>query len=356
MNIEVKENITLSQYTTLQLGGAAKYFCTCSSVEELKEVFEFARKKNLRSHILGGGSNTIFSDNGFEGIVIKIELKGISFVEDGNDILVTVKAGEDWEKFVKLCVEKGYAGIECLSGIPGSVGATPIQNVGAYGQEVKDTIESVKVLERKTLNITAFTNSDCQFSYRQSRFKSQDAGKYIVTEVTFRLKKNGRPTINYPEVKKTIEALIPLASLADGKESLEAVRNVVLSLRKKKSMVIDPNDANTKSVGSFFMNPMIDNDQLSVISNHWKKFGDGSEIPIFTVEDKKKIPAAWLIEKSEFKKGYAKNGVGISENHTLALVNRGGTTNALLSLAKEIQDGVEKKFGIHLELEPIIVA
>ncbi len=355
MNIEISEHISLAEFTTLHLGGAAKYFCTCTSVGEIQEAFEFARQKDLRTHILAGGSNTVFSDSSFDGLVVKIDVKGISFVDDGNDVLVTVKAGEEWEKFVAMCVERGYAGIECLSGIPGSVGATPIQNVGAYGQEVKDTIEKVAAIDRSTFKETSFLNSDCQFSYRLSRFKSRDAHKYIITEVTFRLKKNGRPTINYPEVKKMVEASVPLSSLADGRESLEAVRNVVLSLRKKKSMVIDPNDPNTKSVGSFFMNPVVDGNQLSVIRNRWNEIGDGTVMPTFASGGKTKIPAAWLIEKSGFKKGYTKDGVGISSNHTLALVNRGGTTAALLALAKEIGDGVEKKFGIRLEREPVVV-
>lgn len=353
--VTILENISLSPYTTLQLGGAAKYFCNCTSAEEIKEALEFAKKENLRTHILAGGSNTIFSDDGFDGLVVKVGLTGISFFDDEKDVLAVVKAGEEWEHFVATCVEKGYAGVECLSGIPGSVGATPIQNVGAYGQEVNDTIEEVTALETLTLKEKIFRNEECGFSYRQSRFKLQDSGKYIITEVTFRLKKNGRPTINYPEVKKIIEASVPLSSLADGRESLEAVRKVVLSLRKKKSMVIDPLDPNTKSVGSFFMNPVVSRSQYLVISNQWKKIGDGSEIPTFQFENKLKIPAAWLIEKSGFQKGYTNNNVGISERHTLALVNRGGTTSALLSLAKEIQDGVEKKFGIHLELEPVIV-
>ncbi|MEW5799216.1 MAG: UDP-N-acetylmuramate dehydrogenase [Bacteroidota bacterium] len=353
--MKILEHIPLAPYTTLGLGGTAKYFCVCSSVEEILESLEFARNKNLRAHILSGGSNTVFSDSGFDGIVVKVDVKGISFVDDGDDVLVSVKAGEDWEKFVAMCVEKGYAGIECLSGIPGSVGATPIQNVGAYGQEVKDTIEKVSSIDCSTFQEISFSNLDCQFSYRQSRFKSRDAGKYIITEVTFRLKKNGHPTINYPEVRKIVEDSVPLSSLTDGRESLEAVRSVVLSLRKKKSMVIDPNDPDTKSVGSFFMNPIVDDTQLLLLRHRWNEIGDGTTVPTFASGEKTKIPAAWLIEKSGFKKGYTKNGVGISSNHTLALVNRGGTTAALLALAKEIRDGVEKKFGIRLEQEPVVV-
>ncbi len=351
----IQENIRLADYTTLRLGGVAKYFCSCSSMEELKESLQFAKGKNLRAHILGGGSNTIFADKGFDGLVVKIDLRGVSFVDNGNDILVTAKAGEDWESFVKMCVEKGFAGIECLSGIPGSVGATPIQNVGAYGQEVKDTIESVIVLNRSTLEMRSLRNAECGFGYRQSRFKQQDKDTFIVTEVTFRLNKNSRPTINYPEVKKIVEASVPIASLADGKESLEAVRNIVLSLRKKKSMVIDANDPNTRSVGSFFLNPIVSNEQLTMVNEQWRKIGGTAEVPTFPFENKKKIPAAWLIERSGFKKGYAKNGVGISNNHPLALVNYNGTTKALLALAEEIRDGVEKMFGIRLELEANVI-
>jgi UDP-N-acetylmuramate dehydrogenase len=353
--LKIQQNIILSQYTTLQLGGEAKLFCECTSIEEIKGALHFAKVNNHRLQILGGGSNTIFSDDGFDGVVLKVNYNGISYAEDGNDILVTANAGVDWEKFTATCVEKGYAGVECLSGIPGLAGAVPIQNVGAYGQEVKDTIEHVSVVERDTMKEKIFTNAECRFSYRQSRFKSDDAGKFVVTGVTFRLRKNGRPTINYPEVKKIIDSHIDLPSLADGRESLNAVRNIVLSLRKKKSMVIDPNDPNTKSVGSFFMNPVVDNNRLLDIRNRWNEIGDGTLMPVFSSEEKTKIPAAWLIEKSGFKKGYMMNGSGISENHTLALVNRGGTTTSLLMLAEEIRNGVEQRFGVKLEYEANLI-
>ncbi len=354
--LSIKEHIELRPYTTLNLGGPADFFCECTSVYELQDALRFAAGREVRAHILGGGSNTIFSDAGYQGCVLKIGMKGIAFVEDGNDILVTAHAGEDWESFVRTTVEKGFSGLECLSGIPGSVGATPIQNVGAYGQEVKDTIESVKVLERTTLNEITFLNADCHFSYRTSRFKTTDAGKYIVTAVTFRLKKNGRPTIHYPEVKKIIDASVDLSSLADGRDSLTAVRDIVIGLRKKKSMVIDPNDPNTRSVGSFFLNPIVDAAVLQRVGDVWSKIGDGSPVPTFPFEEKKKIPAAWLIEKAGFKKGTKKNGVGISENHTLALVNYHGTVEALLQLATEIQAGVESVFGVQLELEANVIS
>jgi UDP-N-acetylmuramate dehydrogenase len=353
--IAVQHNIPLHEFTTIRLGGAAAYFCRCTSVEELKEALTYARRKHLPVHVLAGGSNTIFSDIGYAGLVIKMDMKGISITDDGNSIIAMVSAGEQWDTFVKKMVADGYAGMECLSGIPGSVGATPIQNVGAYGQEVKDTILSVTVLDAATMQEYVLNNSECGFSYRTSRFKTVDAGKYIVTGVTFRLKKNGRPTIHYPEVKKIIDASIDLAALADGEPSLSAVRSIVLSLRAKKSMVIDPNDSNTRSVGSFFLNPIVENVTLERIRKIWETIGDASPVPVFPFEGKQKVPAAWLIERSGFAKGYRKNGVGISEHHTLALVNYNGTTAALMALAEEIQNGVQNVFGLKLELEANVI-
>lgn len=354
--ISFQEKVSLKEYTTIHLGGTAKYFCRCQSVDDLIEALTRAKSKNLRVHVLGGGSNTIFADEGFDGIIIKVDLKGIHFEDAGSDVLIRAGAGEDWDALAKIAVEKGYSGIECLSGIPGSVGATPIQNVGAYGQEVKDTIQSVTVLDRESLQQKEFSSAECGFSYRTSRFKTLDAGKFIITEVVYRLTKNGRPTIQYPEVKKIIDASTNIAAQADGTESLQTVRSLILSLRRKKSMVIDPSDINTRSVGSFFLNPIVDEQMLTQINRIWKTIGDHSTVPTFPFGDKQKIPAAWLIEKSGFHKGYKKNGVGISENHTLALVNINGTTKTLLELAKEIQEGVQKTFQIRLELEANVIS
>jgi len=353
--MKLQENITLSDYTTIRLGGTAKYFCSCASEAELSEALEHARSNALRVHILGGGSNTIFSDNGFDGLIIKVDVKGISIEHENENVNVSVQGGEDWDSFVAYCVEHGYAGIECLSGIPGSVGATPIQNVGAYGQEVKDSIVRLRLLDRSTLRKIELSNAECGFSYRNSRFKQRDAGKYIVTETTFRLKKNGRPALQYPELKKALEAAAPVSSLGEGRESLSLVRNVVISLRRKKSMVIDPADPNTRSVGSFFMNPVVTRSEFERISDRWKADGDGTVIPSFDAGEKLKVPAAWLIERSGFSKGMTKNGVGISDHHSLALVNRGGTAAALMALAEEIRIRVERRFSLRLEMEPVIV-
>lgn len=353
--MNLQEHKKLSEYTTMRLGGPARYFTSCATVAELCEALEYAKTHRYPVHILGGGSNTIFPDNGFHGLVVKIDFKGITIADDGAFVIVTANAGEEWDSFVKSMVSQGHAGIECLAGIPGLVGATPIQNVGAYGQEVKETILRVRVLDRSTLNEFELTNAGCEFDYRQSRFKKQDADKYIITAVTYRLQKNGRPTVNYPEVRKIVESAIPLAKLADGAESLEAVRNVVLSLRRKKSMVIDPDDPNTRSAGSFFMNPVVSVDHYNSIVERWNREGDGSSMPVYDVGGKVKISAAWLIEKSGFSKGYTKNGAGISDRHTLALVNRGGTADALLVLAHEIQEKVEQVFSVRLAPEPVIV-
>ncbi|KAB2924088.1 MAG: UDP-N-acetylmuramate dehydrogenase [Bacteroidetes bacterium] len=351
----IRENIRLAEYTTIRLGGPARWFCSCATTDELREALKFAASKRMRAHLLAGGSNTVFADAGFDGLVMKADMQGVEFTDDGEHVLASVQAGEEWEPFTRTAVEKGFAGVECLSGIPGSVGAVPVQNVGAYGQEVKDTIVSVTALDRTTLDTVTFSNDECRFGYRHSRFKAEDAGRYIVTSVLFRLKKNGRPVIGYPEVRKAVEAAVPLATLADGRESLTAVRNIVLALRRKKSMVIDPSDPNTRSVGSFFMNPVVTDEQLWSMKERWKSIGDGTEMPLFASEGRTKVPAAWLIERSGFAKGYTKDRVGISENHTLALVNRGGTTASLVALAEEIRDGVFRTFGVRLEPEANII-
>jgi len=346
--INILENIPLHEYTSIKLGGNAKYFCECKSEKELIECLDYAKEKNLKIHFLGGGSNTIFSDNGFDGLVIKIGIKGISIHNDFKvNVIVKAGAGEDWDALVKYCVENKYAGVECLSGIPGSVGATPIQNVGAYGQEVKDTIIFVKAIDRTTYKPVMFANEDCLFGYRSSRFKTIDNEKYIVTEVLFKLRKDGKPEIKYPELEKQIKKKF------DNELTLSDVRNAVLELRKKKSMVVDDADPDSVSCGSFFVNPVVTEKFYEEVC--LKAGIEKDVIPHFKTESGFKLSAAWLIENSGFEKGYSKNGVGISSKHSLALVNRGGTTEELLKLAEEIQSKVFDKFRVVLVKEPVIV-
>ena len=354
--LSIQTDILVSPFTTINLGGRAKYFAECKTLDNIHEAVNFARQRHLKLQVLGGGSNIIFSDNGFDGLLVRIMLKGISFSEESGATVVTSAAGEAWDLLVQQCVERGLGGIECLSGIPGLVGATPIQNVGAYGQEVQETVVSVKAIDRNTLATIEFSTNDCLFGYRQSRFKSGDADRYIITEVTFRLQNHGRPEIRYEELRTFIASSTRLKDLPDGQPALAAVREAVIALRKRKSMLVDPTDLNSRSVGSFFTNPILSREAFAIVEQHWKSMGGDGAVPGFPSGDKIKTSAAWLVEKTGFVKGYVSGGVGISRNHTLALVNYNGTALELLTLAGRIQRVVHERFGVALEREPVVVA
>ncbi|MCY3788978.1 MAG: UDP-N-acetylmuramate dehydrogenase [Gemmatimonadetes bacterium] len=332
----LRENVPLAPFTTMVLGGPARYLAECTSLDEMRTCLEWAEAEGLSVQVLGGGSNVLFADAGYSGLVLKVGLSGVVF----NGATVEVGAGEDWDEFVQCCVERGLAGVECLSGIPGSVGATPIQNVGAYGQEVKDTIVEVRALDRQTLEEIAFAPAECGFAYRQSRFKGADRDRFIVTSVTYRLDASGQPQIRYPELRRHVQ---------DDRPTLATVRDAVLVLRRSKSMVIDPQDPNSRSVGSFFLNPVIDAEAFDALKDRYPN------VPSFPDSAGVKVPAAWLVEQAGFHKGLQRGGAGISERHALALVNRGGTTREVLALAGEIREGVEQTFGIRLEREPVLV-
>jgi UDP-N-acetylmuramate dehydrogenase len=293
--------------------------------------------------VLGGGSNLVVADEGFAGTVIELATRGIvPDVEDGascGGVLVTVAAGESWDDLVATAVEREWVGIEALSGIPGSVGATPIQNVGAYGQEVSETIASVRVWDRKLRGVRTFANADCGFGYRTSRFKA-DPGRHVVLSVTFQLRQGslGGP-VSYAELARTLGVAVgERAPLTD-------VRRAVLALRAGKGMVLDPDDHDTWSAGSFFTNPIVPADAVPDGAPAWPQ-------PDGTV----KTSAAWLIEHAGFAKGYGNERAALSTKHPLALTNRGGATTAdLLRLALEVRDGVELAFGIRLVNEPVLV-
>ncbi len=354
---DFRTGVSLAQYTTIGLGGKARLFVSCRTDDEIRAAIEYGEREGLRVEILGGGSNLIFPDEGFDGLVIKIDSRGIRFENEGEYVKAYASAGEAWDFFVKWCVENGLSGVECLSGIPGSVGATPIQNVGAYGQEVKDTIVSVKALNRNSLQSIDLSRGRCEFGYRQSRFKGKDKDKFVITEVCYKLRNSDEPSIKYDELRDYIE-LNYKAGEAGNQErrdvNLQAVRDAVLAIRKRKSMLIDPADPNSKSVGSFFVNPILSEVELSnfkerLVSNGIKR------APSYKGPEGTKISAAWLVENSGFEKGYKRNGVGISSNHSLALVNYSGSTKELLALASDIQDAVYKKFGILLLKEAVVV-
>lgn len=334
----------LAPLTTLGIGGPARYFFRACSEEQAAAAFDLAGRKGLDVFVLGGGSNIVVSDKGFDGLVIQIAIQGIETHSIEDSALTTAGAGEDWDRFVAFCVANGLAGIECLSGIPGFVGGTPVQNVGAYGQEISETIQIVRCLDRESGEIVQLSNRQCGFAYRTSIFNSTHRERYVVLSVTYRLVPGGPPRIAYRDL---IESLPPAeASLAD-------VRNAVLKVRAAKSMVIDPLDPNSRSAGSFFKNPVVSRAAFEDV----ERYSGASDLPYFEIGlDEIKIPAAWLIENAGFRKGFRLGNVSISTNHSLALVNRGGAAaSELIELKNMIQFAVNERFGIALKPEPVFV-
>jgi UDP-N-acetylmuramate dehydrogenase len=342
--MEILEHIPLAPYTTLGVGGPAKYFSVALNAEELVELFSWSSANVKHVFILGGGSNLLVSDAGFDGLVIKIDIQGVEFDHYESGVLITAGAGEDWDHFVSRCVDRDLAGLECLSGIPGTVGGTPVQNVGAYGQEVSESIVSVRCFDRATGALVELSNGECGFEYRKSIFNTSDRERYVVLSVVYRLVPGGDPKIAYKDLQQKFEGRVP---------SLKEARETVISIRRGKSMVIDPADPNSRSAGSFFKNPIV---SPSVVDAIAEELGL-DRIPQFAAgDDNVKIPAAWLIEQSGFKKGYALGNAGISDNHSLAIINRGSATSAeIVALKDLIQKTVRDKFGISLQPEPIFV-
>jgi UDP-N-acetylmuramate dehydrogenase len=338
--LSVQQNVPLAPLTTLQVGGPARYFLRAEVEDDAIRAFDFARENDLSVFVLGGGSNILVSDKGFDGLVLQIAMKGIG--RDGDDVL-TVSAGEDWDSFVSYCVSENIAGIECLSGIPGTVGGTPVQNVGAYGQEVSETIAGVRCYDRVTGKIVVLSSEECGFSYRMSVFNTSERDRYIVLSVTYRLTPNGEPKVAYKDL---------VDHFAGRNPTLAETRDAVLSIRRSKSMVIDPDDTNRRSAGSFFKNPIVDRSKYDEIAQ-----GATDPVPHFAAGDSSvKIPAAWLIEHAGFHKGYVFGNAGISTNHTLAIINRGGATAAeVIALKNTIQTAVATKFAIDLVPEPVFI-
>ena len=336
----------LSDYTTLGLGGPARRFVRAVTEEDLIEAVRAADAGGEPLLVLGGGSNLVVADQGFDGTVVQVATAGVRRGPEPG--LVTVAAGEDWDAVVAGTVAAGLSGLECLSGIPGQAGATPIQNVGAYGQEVADTITAVRTYDRVTKEIDIFPNDRCGFGYRTSVFKRDDARRHIVLSVTFRLagQSAGLP-VRYAELASAL-------GVAPGDQVASTqVRSAVIELRRRKGMVIDSADPDTRSAGSFFVNPVLDGAALAAV-----QAAAGTPVPCFDAGDGLvKVPAAWLIERAGFGKGYSLgDGARISSKHTLALVNSGSATTAgLLALARRIRDGVRDVFGVSLTPEPVLV-
>jgi len=390
-----RERVPLAPYTTLRLGGPARRLAEAVTEAGVVAAVRAADAAGEPLLVLGGGSNLVIADEGFPGTVVRVATSGARASAHGQQragngeetVELTVAAGEDWDTVVAGCVADGLAGLECLSGIPGRAGATPIQNVGAYGQEVAERISSVRVYDRERGGVTELAGSDCGFGYRTSAFKRSIqkpsggpgaatgpagpvTGRFVVLEVRFRLVRDRLSMpVRYAELGRA------LGTGEGGRAPLADVRAAVLELRRGKGMVLDPDDPDTRSVGSFFVNPVLDPERYAAFERAARaKVGAGVRIPHYpagksTGEDGRagdelvKVSAAWLIEQAGFGKGYpgtagraGGNGARISSKHTLALVNPGtATTASLLALAREVRQGVHEAFGVDLTIEPVLV-
>lgn len=341
---EILRDVPLARFTTLGLGGKARYFVPCGSRSDFLYGLQFARSRHLPVFLLGGGSNSIVADEGFDGVVLHVKTKGIAWKEHPGGATVIAESGEEWDTFVLECIQHRCVGIECLSGIPGTVGATPIQNVGAYGQEVSRSIVFVETLSLDSFEPITFTKDDCAFGYRTSIFKKEEAGRALVLAVGFQFRTNGNLDLHYGELARLLAATIP------GDPTIEDVRRTVLMLRKQKSMLIDPADPDSRSAGSFFLNPIVTPDQATKLQTTWP------ELPVFPASTGVKLSAAWLVEHAGYPRGYRFGGAAVSDKHALALVNKGTTTQELLTLASNIEDAVRAKFEVFLSREPVFIS
>jgi len=350
--LEIQQNIPLAPLTTLELGGSAHHLVEATDVESAIDGVRWARSQKQPLAVLGGGSNVVVADRGWPGLVLRAAMRGIELERGVHQTRMVVAAGEPWDELVEMTIAEDLAGLECLSGIPGWVGATPIQNVGAYGQEVAETIASVRVLDLDTLVVRELESKDCGFAYRSSVFR-RNPGKFLVLAVTFRLQSGGRPIVRYRELARSLQVEGATPSLRD-------VRGAVLDLRRSKSMVLDSADPNRRSAGSFFLNPVLNVDAAKALQERARAEGAlaaDETLPGFDDgEGRIKVPAAWLVERAGFAKGTRRGCVGLSSRHALALVHHGGGTAAeLVALAGEIRVEVRERFGVLLEPEPFFL-
>jgi len=344
--MQVSEHIPLAPYTTFGIGGPARWFIEASTEDDLLHAVRFAREQDVPLFVLGGGSNLLVSDAGFNGVVLHIALKGIEQDSCGNTTRFSVAAGEDWDAFVSRAVNQNCGGIECLAGIPGSVGGTPVQNVGAYGQEIAETILMVRVLDLQTLCFVQLSAAECGFAYRRSIFNDSQRGRYIVTRANYELRNDAPAALFYEDLKRYFHD-------ASSSPSLFEVSSAVREIRHGKGMLIVPGDSDCRSAGSFFKNPVISSAHFEQIASK----SDGAIVPHYPAANgQMKIPAAWLLDRAGFHKGYAMGRAGISSKHTLALINRGGASAAeIATLRDTIVAKIAEKFAIHLEPEPVWV-
>lgn len=348
--MKLQENIPLAPLTTLHVGGPARYFVEGGSEADVNEAISWAAQHRLPLFVLGGGSNLVVADEGWPGLVLKVALPGVRQECQGDNTVFHVGAGENWDEFVAHTVSIGCAGLECLSGIPGTVGGTPVQNVGAYGQEVSQTITTVRLLEIATGKIRELSNAECGFRYRTSIFNTSERDCYIVLEAGYRLKQNGQPSLEYADLKQFFAE-------AGRPPTLQQVREAVRKIRQSKAMLLVAGDEDCQSAGSFFKNPVITEADAVRIQKLAEQRVPGKSLPRYPGQDGLvKLSAAWLVEQSGFHKGYSRGPVGISRKHALAIVNRGGATaRDIIALKDEVQKKVFDLWGVRLQPEPVFV-
>jgi UDP-N-acetylmuramate dehydrogenase len=350
--IQLQENVPLGPYTTLGIGGPARFFCEAKTEEEVAGTAKLARDCGLPLFVLGGGSNLLVSDAGFDGLVMRIGVAGLMRESrEGAQVVLKAGAGGNWDEFVRYTVGRGYAGIECLAGIPGDVGGTPVQNVGAYGQEVAETIVKVRTYDLQTNTFVDLDHEACRFGYRRSLFNADARGQHIVTAVTYRLHPGGEPALRYADVKRHFAAQIERGE----KPTLRQVYDGVRSIREQKGMLAGQGGADGRSAGSFFKNPVVPSATLPQIA---VTAGCRSEeVPHYPAGDGMvKVAAAWLVEQAGFHKGFAMGRAAISSRHTLALVNLGdATADELIALRDTVMTAVQNKFAVRLEQEPVML-
>jgi UDP-N-acetylmuramate dehydrogenase len=343
--VALADRVPLGPLLTMGVGGPARWFAEAVDEGSVLAVSTWAAGHGLAFHVLGGGSNLVVADQGVDGVVLRIGLRGITVDEAGGEVVVTAQAGEPWDALVAHAVERGWAGLECLSGIPGLVGATPIQNVGAYGQEVRDTIREVRAFDRRTGRIVRLAPADCGFAYRDSLFRSRDPGRYIILSVSYRLSPGGAPTVRYPELAMHLLARGLTAP------TLPEVRESVLEIRRRKSMVLDPRDPNRRSCGSFFTNPRVSPEVAAGIVAVTGR----PDMPQWPEPDGRvKLSAGWLILQAGFQLGERHGAAGLSTRHPLAIVAHDGAhARDVLGFARRVRDAVEARCGVRLQPEPV---
>ena len=350
-DLSILENESLAPYTTLGIGGPCRFMISATGEDEIPRALDFAKARLLPVFILGGGSNIVVSDAGFPGLVIKVEIPGIRALDAGGRI--SVGAGVEWDEFVRYCVDRNLAGVECLSGIPGKVGAAPIQNIGAYGEEAGEVVAGVRVLERDSGSILQLDNAACGFAYRSSIFNTTQKDHYVILSVDFALGCDGTPRIRYPDLQQRLGGRAPAPTIRQ-------VREAVLQIRESKGMVLNRDDPDSKSVGSFFKNPILSPEQADQVEAETRRRGHlapQESMPRFPVPGGKvKVPAAWIIEQAGFRRGYQCGRAGISSKHALALINRGGAQSQdIVGLMHQIRERVFAFFRIHLQPEPVFI-